>query len=292
MAARDERVPAPAPGIYPGVPMEEYLAWDAWSKSDVASMMVSPEYCWWYRNEREGKPTDATAFGSLAHTCLLEPELWPPKNVAWIDGPMNRNPWKREAAEAKERGFHIAKADVRERCEALAKRCEEDTYIGALLAMSDGEREVTAVGQCPVTGLLLKGRADLRVPSLRIIGDLKTTGRGTDPLAWQKLIWEYAYWLGAPHYIETFGLAEGKEYENFIFFVVGQEAPYLPRNYHLDPLTLEAGRDMNHLLRRKIVRCLESGKWPASESRIDTCGLSPFRLQQIQTFLEEEAQNA
>lgn len=291
MARLDERVPAPEPGVYSRIPMEEYLAWDAWSKSDVAAMMVSPEYCRWHREEREHTPTDATAFGTLAHLCLLEPEKWPPQNVAWIDGPMNKNPWKAEARDAKERGFEIAKLEVRERCEALAARCREDTYIGALLDMSEGEREVTAVARCPVTGLLLKARADLRVRKLRVIGDLKTTTRGTDPLSWQRLIWEYAYWLGAPHYIETFGLAEGTEYENFIFFVTAQEPPFLPRNYHLDPLTLEAGRDMNHLLRRKITRCLEAGEWPASESRIDTCGLSPFRLQQVATFLEEESKS-
>jgi hypothetical protein len=268
--------------------MDEYLAWDAWSKSEVAAMMVSPEYCRWYREEREQKETDATAFGTLAHTRVLEPHLWPPRGVAFIDGPMNKNPWKREADDAKARGWTPTNAKVREYVEALAARLVQDTYIGALLDMSDGEREVAAVARCPVTGLLLKARCDLRVPKLRIIGDLKTTGRGTDPWSWERMIWEYSYWMGAPHYVETFGLAEGREYENFLFLLVGQEPPFLPRIYHLDPLTLEAGRDTNHLLRRKIVRCLQSGEWPASESRIDTCGLGPYRLNQVKTFLEEE----
>ena len=290
MAVRDERVPAPPQGIYPNVPMDEYLAWDAWSRSDIAAMMVSPEFCYWHRNDKPQKQTDATAFGTLAHIALLEPHLWPPKGYAVIDGPMNRNPWKKEAADAKERGFEIVKKEALDRCEALVARCRRDDYIGGLLDMSEGEREVAAVAQCPQTGLWLKARCDLRVPSLRVIGDLKTTGKGTDPVAWQRMLWEYGYWMGAPHYIEVFGWAEGQPYESFLFLVTSQTAPFLPRNYHLDPITTAAGQDMNHYLRRRVAACLDSGEWPASESRIDSCGLNTYRLNQISAILEGEAQ--
>lgn len=287
--ARDERVPTPAPGVYPNIPMEEYLAWDAWSRSEVGAMMISPEYCRWYREERPMGGSKATDFGTLAHTCLLEPERWPPEDVAWVRGPYNKNPGRADKKDAEDRGFRVFKPEVKAHAEALALRCRQDDYIGALLDMSTTEREVAAVARCPLTGLLLKARCDLRVPEIGVIGDLKTTGRGTDPISFQRMLWEFGYWMAAPHYVEVFGWAEGREYETFLFLVTGQEPPFLPRNYHLDPLTLEAGRDANHLFRRKVARCLESGEWPASDSKIDPAGLSPFRLEQVKQLLEEEA---
>jgi len=271
--------------------MEEYLALDAWSRSDIGAMAISPEYCYWYRTERPSGGSMATEFGTLAHTCLLEPDQWPPERIEWIAGPYNKNPMRAEKKEAEDRGFRVFKPEVRDNCEALALRCRQDDYMGALLDMSELEREVTAIAVCPISGLTLKARADLRVPDLRVIGDLKTTKRGTDPMAFARMLWEFGYWYAAPHYVEVFGWAERQEYDTFLFLVTGQEPPFLPRNYHLDPLTLEAGRDFNHIMRRAVARCLQTGQWPASQSKIDTCGLGHFRLEQIKVMMEAEAES-
>lgn len=287
-----ERIPTPPPGIYPDVPMAEYLAWDAWSRSDIAAMEVSAEYCFWHRWEREDKTSTEQSWGNLGHTALLEPHLWPPANVKWIDGPFNKNPGKADKRDAVAAGYEVHATKTQEQVEAMVKRCREHSYIRTLLDLSGDEREISAVAQCPVTGLMLKARCDLRAPSLRIIGDLKTTTVGTDHRSFQRSLRKFDWHLSGPHYTEVFGLAEGAEYDNYLFIVTAQAAPFQPRVYALDPLTMEAGRDLNHLLRRKVVACLASGVWPAGPEGIESVGLNHWDLAALQRTLEEEARNA
>jgi len=285
-----ERIESPAPGIYYNVPMAEYLAWDAWSRSDIAAMQISPEFCHWHRFTKEDKDTDATSFGDLAHTALLEPHLWPPTDVRWIEGPYNRNPMKAERSEAQAQGYRVFKPEIKTTVEKLVKRCREHDYIRALLDMSGDEREVSAIAVCPVSGLTLKARCDLRTPKINVIADLKTTGNGTDRHAFQRSMSKWNWHLSGPHYTEVFGLAEGREYDHYLFLVTAQEEPFQPRVYSLDPETMEAGRDLNHMLRRKVVACLASGVWPAGPEEIEPVGMPYWTKNEIAEALEREAQ--
>lgn len=290
MSPDHERIESPAPGIYYDVPMAEYLAWDAWSRSDIAAMLISPEYCFWYRFQKVNKDTAETSFGDLGHTALLEPHLWPPEDVRWIDGPYNKNPGRRDKIDAEAEGLRVFKPEVKARVEALVTRCREHTYIRALLDLSGEEREVSAIAQCPVSGLMLKARCDLRAPPIRVISDLKTTTAGTDRHSFQRSMSKWNWHLSGPHYTEVFGLAEGTEYDHYLFLVTAQDAPYQPRVYSLDPETMEAGRDLNHMLRRKVVKCLASGAWPAGPEEIEPVGMPYWTKNEIVEALEREAQ--
>jgi hypothetical protein len=291
MEATRERIKTPPPGIYYDIPMEEYLAWDAWSRSDIAAMQVSPEYCYWSRWEKAEKDTAATSFGDLAHVGVLEPHLWPPEDVRWVEGPYNKNPFKRDKADAEADGYRVFKPEIRDRVEALVKRCREHEFIKALLDLSGDEREVCAVAICPVSGLLLKARCDLRAPSISVIADLKTTTTGTDPHNFQRSMSKWNWHLSGPHYTEVFGLAEGREYDKYLFLVSAQDAPYQPRVYSLDPETLEAGRDLNHMLRRKVKHCLKTKAWPSPEG-IESVGMPYWTKSEIAAALEREAQES
>ena len=292
MAHDVERIPTPTPGIYPGVPMAEYLAWDAWSRSEIAAMEISPEYCRWYRTERDPGDSAAATFGTLAHTALLEPHLWPPRDVVFVDGPMNKNPWAAQAKDAKARGYTPLNSSIKDRVEGLAARAMLHPYIRPLLELSNLEREVSAVARCPVSGLMLKARCDLRAPEIKVIGDLKTTTVGTDRRSFQRQMRQFNYHLSGPHYTEVFGIAGGEEYDTYLFLVLSQDPPYQPRVYSLDPLTMEAGRDFNHLLRRRVAACLASGEWPSGPEGIEPVGLPGWKLEEIQAELELEAKEA
>lgn len=288
------RIQAPPDGAYPGIPMEEYLRWDAWSKSDLAEMLKSPEECRWafYEKPIDGPSSAAQSFGTLAHTAVLEPHRWPPENVAWIPGPYNRNPGAAASKDAKARGLVPLDPEVRTRVERLAGRLRGHPKLAALLELSDFEREIAAVWTDPVTGLRLKARADLKVESIQTIGDLKTTTQGTHPEAFSRQMWSFNYHLGAPHYLEVFSGATGMYFDTFVWMVVAQTDPFTPRAYVADPMTLEAGRDLGHYLRRRVAACIESGDWPAASEVVEPVRLQDYRLKQIVNLLEEEAEKA
>lgn len=66
---------APEPGIYPDVPMAEYLAWDCVSASGLEVLRRSPlQYRHWLTAERPTSP--ALDRGTALHLALLEPDLF------------------------------------------------------------------------------------------------------------------------------------------------------------------------------------------------------------------------
>lgn len=287
-----DRIPAPKPGLYPGTQMATYLAWDAWSSSDLKALLQGPEYAWWYRNERKDEPSNESDFGSLAHLALLEPDRWPPKDVAWIAGPYNCNPGRREKADAEARGFRVQKPEVRARVEALVKRCHEDPLMAALLAHSEGMREVSAVARCPETGLLVKARCDLAVPAILTIADLKTTTVGTDRDSFRRQSKQRGYWLSASHYQDVFTQATGTAFETYLWLAVAQDVPFVPRIYQLDPVTAAAGEDLMRYLRRQAAHHTETGVWRDESRKVQTYGLSKNDLDEIREVLEQEAATA
>jgi hypothetical protein len=66
-------MPAPSPGIYRGVPMHVYHAWDAVSNTRLSHLRRSPAHLQAYIAE---PPADTVSqvVGRAAHTAILEPE--------------------------------------------------------------------------------------------------------------------------------------------------------------------------------------------------------------------------
>ena len=287
-------VPTPKPGIYPNVPMETYLAWDAWGASDLRAMLDGPEACWFKKYEAESESTPAADFGTLAHLALLEPERWPPKDIAWIPGPYNENPGRRDKADAQDRGFRVFKPEVRDAVNALVKRAHEHERIRKLLLLSTTEREVCAIARCPQTGILLKARCDLRAPDIATIADLKTTTAGSGPDAFQNQLWDRGYYTSAPHYCEVFSMADPKRpIDTYLYIVADQAPPHTPWLYSIDPLTFSAGSDLNDYFRRRVAECLKNPKlWRKTPTTVETVGLSSWRLERIKALLEKEAASA
>lgn len=282
------RTRSPKPGLYQGVPMAEYLAMDAWSKSDVAAMLAGAEACHYKRTGGDDKQTEEATFGTLAHTALLEPAKWPPRDVVWVDGDWRSNPARAEVADARQRGYTVAKPDVRDRVEACIARCLEHPEWRKLLLHSDLQREVVAIARCPQTGLLLKARADLLCPTLGIVGDLKTTSTGSDNEDFAKTSRKFHYWLGASHYLEVFRLASGLAYDLFMFLAVEQEPPFFPRAFVPPERLVALGDRVNVHLRRKVAECIKAGTWPAANNRIESVDQPEWFYSAMARMLEEQ----
>jgi len=62
------------PGIYYGVPFEEYCQWDAVNNSSLDPILFQSPAHYQAKLNEPPKKTNALAFGSLAHTAMLEPD--------------------------------------------------------------------------------------------------------------------------------------------------------------------------------------------------------------------------
>jgi len=76
------RIPPPAPGIYPGVPEDEYRAWDAHNFSCLKNCSISMERFYEVWKNGDGEDSDARIEGRVLHAYLLEPATAPQRYVA------------------------------------------------------------------------------------------------------------------------------------------------------------------------------------------------------------------
>jgi exodeoxyribonuclease VIII len=66
----------PGIGLWPGVPAEEYHAWDAASNSRLTRLLRSPAHLRAYMDEQPER-TPALVLGDAIHKAILEPDLFP-----------------------------------------------------------------------------------------------------------------------------------------------------------------------------------------------------------------------
>jgi hypothetical protein len=74
LVPEQEQAITPGIGLWPGVPYEQYAAWDACSSSRLSRLLRSPAHARAYIDGQIEDDTPAKAFGSAAHCAILEPD--------------------------------------------------------------------------------------------------------------------------------------------------------------------------------------------------------------------------
>jgi len=169
-AASELDVENPEPGIYVDVPIQQYVATKALSRSDVGKYRKHPAY---YGVVKEA--TEAMIFGSQYHAFLLEPELF---ETYYHQGPKEKRSkadkeWYADLVEkySKERIYRPQELELmNEMHEALKKKFIE-SYA---LLMSSPIFELTVVFWDPEYEMLFKMRIDSPNFEIGAIVDLKT----------------------------------------------------------------------------------------------------------------------
>jgi len=271
-------------GIYPGIPMEQYLAHDAVSNSDLGNMARSPEYAHLCKTE-PGEKTDtpATLLGTAIHTAILEPERF---ETEYTLDPTDEDGGYR-AGWRNTKAYKAAKADIRAHGhEVLAQRdldaCRwiQDnvaaSWIGReILAIKD-DVEVSVLASDPEYDLVRKIRPDVVVSAASMLVDIKKT-RDIRPGPFSRDCVTFGYHRTAPWYLDTANLAwDDAPFKHYLFLVIADTAPHEIRGYTLPGEAIEHGRQQYATLLDRWAKCATEGKWPGGSGEIEELALPPY----------------
>lgn len=240
---------------------EEYHKSDAISSSDVKAVLTSTPFHWRNKTRTE---TPAMALGTAVHDMVLE------GGKATLRGPENRrgNAWKDAEAKAKADGKTLLVEADYDRCQDISAALMADEACAKVLAAEDAIREASIFVTCPTTGLELRCRPDIYVPSTKVMGDVKTT-QDASPRGFVRQCYQLRYDVQGAFYKYVAELA-GWETLYFVFLSVESNSPHATCLHSLGLEALEIGkRDMMRGL-QQIKEAQEANDYSTGWPRFNT----------------------
>lgn len=247
-------IPAPAPGVYAGIPAEEYHAWDALNNTALGFLEQSPTEFLDYVAGDLTIDTEALRLGRALHEAVLEPDRFSTDGLTRSGA--TRVAGMREALLTKAR-LTDAIREAGDECE-LSIVWEED-------------------------GLLMKARYDLPLPGVRGIVDLKTSWSPA-PGPFGRSLDHFGYDRQAAHYLAGAHALWGPDViRQFAFVVVGSRAPHDVKVYthHVGSDLIERGRERRSHLLQRYRACMERGEWPTRDDMIG--GLTAWEFEALKS---------
>ena len=260
-----------AHGLHEGVPEAEYHRKELGlaSKHALDLVLKAPAKYRASLTDADREPTPAMRFGSDFHQATLEPHL-----------------------------YSATTATARQREDAQAILGMRDAVYAHPVAgklLAHGHPEVTARWRDSETGLECKARADLWVPSLGVIADLKSCADASVE-EFSRSVAKYTYHVQAAMYLEGFRIAsveateevrrkwrgsarteriasDGPQVDAFVFIAVEKEPPHLMAVYVLDEAAIERGRLRMRRGMRTLAECLAKDEWPGLPTHIQAIDL-------------------
>jgi hypothetical protein len=293
------------PGIYSGIPLDEYHRADICAGPSISSTMHrdvtngSPAHAFAKSplnpKRPEPKETEAMALGSALHWIVarepgfdsrfvIKPEKW--RGKAWNsdDGRDQVKRWKRDHM------IVLTEKNV-EQLEGMAATLSvHPMFLAGILR---GRLEQSGFWIDKTTGLWIKIRPDAMPNDSGDFADLKTT-QSVMRYELQNSICEYAYHQQGALILE--GARElGLEATSFTLVWVESALPYAVRVTQLKDEDLARGHNQNLVARRVIADCLKTGEWPGpGDGRDDAeyIDLPDWKRKQIDDRLKYDLQEA
>lgn len=285
------------PGVYPGLPMAEYLAAPAVNASLVLDVIQRcPRAAWfnsWLNPKRPSQDnTKEQGNGIVAHSIFLEGHAG---NVAVID-PQNYvgkkggvpKGWTNDAIkEARDNALAAGQipklvADMVE-IEAMVAAAREfiatlhEPEIRRMFEPAGGESETTIVWE-EDDGTLCKIRPDRLSADRGLIVDYKTGGTSSEPNTWGRTqMVKMGYYVSAAFYRRGIEKVFGVE-PDYVFMPQEQKAPYLPSLVGIEPAGYALGSAKASRGLRTWKECVKSGVFPAYPPRICYVELPPWEM--------------
>lgn len=259
----------PQPGIYEGVPFDQYLLWPHISNSGLGGIERSLLH-WKYREQIE--ETTPIRFGTLCHAGQFEPSaifrhyiVMPDltKGIFTQSGAAAKNPRATAEYESRVAQWEAVHAVGKK----VISQAEFDGLCGVLSAINANDRarewfaapgpvEVSIVWDDPDTGVRCKGRLDKLALGLGMIPDLKTT---RDCIWFPKQIAERRYYRQAAMYIDAVMVQCGGHLCRFGMVAVENVKPYGVMAAPLRDADVEQGRDEYKSALRSIAAAQKNG---------------------------------
>lgn len=239
-----ERTDPPPPGVYHDIPFQEYLAWDAFSKSQVPSMLRSPKH--WQRFMASPPKTDALRQGSVTDCLVFEPHLFDSqywvKPAEYVNDKGESKKWSGNANVCKDATAKAAAAGKvaitrQEKQLALLWKRAVMNHRTAKQFLNHGTPQVSCVWVDPDTGVTCKCRFDwLSSP----IVDLKTTVDASLD-GFPREANKYFYYVQGAMYSDAWFILKD-ERKAFMIVAVEKSAPFCVGVYHFGNKSLTVGR--------------------------------------------------
>lgn len=260
----------PKPGIYEGIPFEEYCGWNAINQSRLKRMDKSPQH---YLEPFDEK-SKAFEFGHLIHTAMLEPMQLPIRYAVMpayqLDEANVKKDGKRSRStstdyfKSKRDEFHAANEGKVVVTNAEYKEADLTTRAIAANArameyLSTGRSELSIIWHDPSTGFRCKARIDREGMT-----DLKTT-RDAEPYSFEWSIHKYGYDKQAAWYTDGWKVLTGEDVP-FRIIAVSKDKPIQCVAAPVSKAAIRIGRDANKILMARVAECRESGEWPGYEN--------------------------
>jgi len=267
----------PKPGIYPGVPFDEYVKWEAVNNSFLWTMKTKSAAHARYYKDNPKLPTPALKYGHVLHTLALEPKAF--KNRYLVAPACDRRTkagkdiylhWK-QGLNGKEA---VAATDY-ESMLILDKAMRSQRIH---LFIEQGESEVCIVWVDKKSGLLCKGRIDYAHRGRAVIIDLKSTIDATKE-AFARSIWNFGYYQQAAFYCDGWQELTGDP-PAYVFLTYEKNPPYLIAARELAAKDIIAGRLSYRAELKKYAEYEREGHWPGFSDKVEIISMPDWALNQ------------
>ncbi|WP_165349636.1 PD-(D/E)XK nuclease-like domain-containing protein [Methylibium sp. Pch-M] len=263
-------------GLVYDLPLDDYLAVDAVSSTDLRLLSRSP---WHYRNRIEVAQTRSMLRGTLAHCAVLEPDAMAQRFVVVPeDAPRmpSKSQWAAKKPSADSQAamawwtiFQEANAgrDLVSRedyavCQQQLDAVRQQPRLAELLRAGRGEVSVFWIDEA--TGIYCKARPDwLPLGDLAASPlDLKTCV-DESPSGFGRAAARLRYDLQAAHYTAGIEAVTRVKVDAFVFGAVTNKPPVLAVPYVLTDEIRDQGREERRELMERLVWCRRENEWPA-----------------------------
>jgi hypothetical protein len=267
------------PGVYPGIPMDVYVTWDAANYSVLKKFDRSAAHA----REMLTNPPDQTpamALGTATHAAVLEPELF---KSGWAVGPegdkrtkKTKLAWAKFEAENPDKEAQTANEYAQ--CSAMAQAAHANPNVLELIK-GKGFTELSFVWVDQATDVLCKGRIDRfgRLWGNNVIADLKTTTNASEE-AWKWEVRKYFYHAQAAFYIDGLDKLSPSVNRKFIWIALEKEPPFGVALYEPDEATIDKGRRIYRKYLRQWKHCHATGIWPGYNEGVQSLMLPDWAL--------------
>lgn len=293
------------PGIYPGLPMTEYLAIDALSATPARILLDECPAAGWFASklnaEKPSEESDGMDLGTVAHSVLLEnstaccvvidPRDYPTKSNGNIPKGWTNNEIRAARDEARaagkspmfKRDFDNMQAMVSQARAFIESLREPEPAIWQSFLPDGGDSEITMVWE--ESGLLCKLRCDRLASSYQIVTDYKTTAASASPSKWGR-----THLIGSGLYFNAAWYRRGVQaltgqVPDYLFLVQETAAPYLCSIQGMDAETIALGDEKVNAAIRQWRQCVEADAWPGYPARVCYPELPPWERVQWEARL-------
>ena len=143
-----------------------------------------------------------------------------------------------------------------------------DNIASQLLTHNEALIEQSMFWTDPETGIECRTRPDY---INNAVIDIKST-RNASPQSFMRDAYNMKYHIQAAFYLDGVR-ANGMEINKFVFIAIEKDAPFIVQTYVADDAFIERGREDYKKALEILVRCKETGNYPAYETGIQTLEL-------------------